>query len=79
MENIKRRVRNLLSLAERGATEGERNAARKQLDKILEKYNIHPEKISVQVKKGYDFTYKSEHEMKLLLQVVVYALGRAKM
>ena len=70
MDNdIKIRLAKLKELAERGATEGERNAARKGMQRIIDKYNLTDINIDWDGLFKYRFKYKSKIEMYLIIQV----------
>src|SRR5690349_7447843 len=70
-DSIKNTIRNLATLAERGATEGERDVARAMLNAKLLKYGITlDEVLDIETKHEYEFSYTRVWEYNLLYQIV---------
>lgn len=61
-------MKKLRTLAERGEP-GERENARRMLDKLLQKYNVAEADLSDDVREIHWYTVKDKHEEKLLYQV----------
>ena len=74
-EKKKELLKKLHVLAERGATEGEKRAARQQLDKLLQKYNIDEADLSDDVLELHWYTCKDPAEKKIFAQVC-YKIAR---
>jgi hypothetical protein len=66
---LRNKLQKVYALVEQGATEGERQAARTQLEKMLKKYNISDDRLSCIEKDDYSFTYTSYNEIRLLQQI----------
>jgi len=70
MDNeIKIRLAKLRELAERGATEGEKNAARKGIERLLKRYNLDDMSIDWNGELRYTFKYTTKLEMWLVIQI----------
>ena len=67
-EKKKELLQKLYALAERG-DRGERDAARRQLDKLLEKYNIDEAELADDVIEMHWFTCKNDQERTLFYQI----------
>lgn len=66
---LKNKVQKILELIDRGATEGEKDAARKALERIVAKHNIDEGALSqIQLDK-YRFKYATLLELQLLVRV----------
>lgn len=61
-------LQKLYALAERG-DRGERAAARHQLDKLLQKYNIDEAELADDIVKEYEFHYSGKRQKALLIQL----------
>ena len=61
-------LKKIQALAERG-DRGEREAARKQLERLMEKYNVQEADLSDEIISIHWFKYANEYERKLLHQV----------
>lgn len=77
MENqqLKNKLSKIYELVKRGSTEGEQSAAKRQLDKLIEKYNLHGIDLENLSKSEYKFKYKTELDQWLLAQLVVFLIG----
>ena len=71
-ENVKDKLAKVYALVNSGATEGERVAARKALDRILWTYNISNAELSSLDKKNYYFKYTTELEKSLLTRLMYF-------
>jgi len=63
---LRQKLAKIYALIERGATEGEKQAARAALDRIVEKHGIDADKIDDLTKREMQFTYVSIMEQQLL-------------
>lgn len=73
MDNeIKDKLAKVKELVNRGATEGERAAAKKALEKLLKKYNLREDALNEIHLREYIFTYKNNLEVDLLGLLVQY-------
>ena len=61
-------LKKVYRLAERGES-GERDAARRMLDKLMKKYHIDEADLSDDAVRDFEFTYHSEYEKTILSQV----------
>jgi hypothetical protein len=68
-QEIKDKLAKIYELVNRGATEGERAAAKTALDKLMKKYNLSDEVLSSIHLNKYQFKYASNIEFKLLAQI----------
>ncbi len=68
-QEIKDKLAKVYELVNRGATEGERAAAKNALDKLMKKYNLSNEVLSSINLNKYQFTYTSNIEFKILVQI----------
>lgn len=73
-EELREKLAKVYALVEQGATEGERQAARHQLDKLLKKYNLEGLDLEGLDKKRFTFTYSTVMEQQLLLKILDYFL-----
>lgn len=72
MQNeIKDKIAKVLELANRGI-EGEKDAAKKALDRLMKKYGLSDEDLSRIKLKNYFFSYKTNIDMMLFQQLVSY-------
>lgn len=71
-EELRSKLAKVYELVNRGATDGEREAAKKALDRIIEKYNIDESMLSEIELKKYKFTYGSEIEKELLALIIKF-------
>lgn len=69
-ESIRQKLGKIYELVSRGATEGERTAAKLALDRILEKYNIDESELANIRHKQYAFKYKTSLHNALLCQIL---------
>ncbi|WP_434428632.1 DUF2786 domain-containing protein [Sphingobacterium multivorum] len=72
---LKNKLQKVYALVEQGATEGERQAARKQLDRIMKRYNLTESQLQSLDKEYYHFTYTSNNEIRLLEQIAYVLAG----
>lgn len=72
MENLelKNKLSKIYELVKRGGTEGEKIAAKKALDKLLEKHNLQGIDLDSLDKSIYSFKYKSQLDEWLLFRIV---------
>lgn len=75
-ESIKEHLQKILALAEQGY-QGEADAARLLLEKLLAKYGMTMEDLAVETKKTVWFEYKQEIERTLLNQIIYKVFGSA--
>lgn len=68
---IKDKISKVLELVNRGE-EGEKDAAKKALDRLMKKYNISDEDLQSIHLKVYSFTYKTNIDKMLFVQLVDY-------
>ena len=68
-QEIKDRIAKIYELVNRGATEGERAAAKTALDKLMKRYNLSDESLTSINLNKYQFTYTSNIEFKILVQI----------
>lgn len=73
-KRIQKRFENLRALADRGATEGERKAARKGMERLIAKYDLTDEHIHDTLKVQYFFKYASDLDWKLFCRLYSYFL-----
>ncbi len=66
---LKIRLAKLRELAERGATEGEKNAARKGMERLIKKFNLDEQLFLNTGKIDYTFGYTTNMEIWLLIQI----------
>jgi hypothetical protein len=69
-DQIRSRVAKVYELVNRGGTEGEKQAAKLVLDRMLKKYNLTDATLSDLEKKDYRFKYATDLEHWLLVQLV---------
>ena len=74
-KELKERLAKIYELVKRGATDGERSAAKNALDKILAKHNIEGIDLDSIDKKEYFFTYTTEMEEGLLGRLCYHFLN----
>lgn len=80
MDNqLKKRLSKIYELVKRGATEGEREAAKKMLDKIVSKHNIDIDQFEDLNKEPRFFTYSSIIDMAILRAVVNTVVGKPEL
>lgn len=78
-DKIKERLYRIKALMERGATEGEREAAETQLLKLLKKHKLTMEDLrGDEAKQWYIFRWKNDQEYKLLIHCAMKACGWPK-
>lgn len=75
-DRVKRQIANLLTLAERGATEGERKAARKAMERLISKYDLDVSKLDEITREEYTFSWTSYLEADLFTYICMYFLER---
>lgn len=74
-DEIRAKLAKIAELAERGATEGERQAARAAMERVMKAAGIDPEKMGDPRKKHYRFSYAYERESILLQAVRAFHLS----
>lgn len=77
-ERIIETARKLLALAEQGATEGEKEAARGRLDALLEKHGLTLDDLSEEKREWVKFMVKDEFEFEILFQCIFKVLNTKK-
>jgi predicted secreted protein len=65
-EELRSKLAKVYALVKRGATEGEQDAAKKAMDRIIEKYKIDPSDLDQIELKIYRFKYSTKLDFKLL-------------
>jgi hypothetical protein len=70
-ETIKDKLEKVYRLVNSGATEGERIAAKKALDRLMERYNLDEKVLNELHLKEYVFKYATLLELKLLERIMV--------
>ena len=68
-QEIKDKLAKVYELVNRGATEGERAAAKQALDKLMKKYNLSDEALTSIHLTKYQFKYSSNIEFRILVQI----------
>lgn len=68
-EELKQRIEKIYELVNRGATEGERAAARKALDRLMKKHNLSDDVLQDVGLRDYRFTYSTELEINLFIRL----------
>lgn len=73
MENqeLKNRLAKIYELVKRGGTDGEKQAAKKALDKLIEKHNLQGIDLDNLDKSIYKFKYRTMLDQQLLLRIVM--------
>ncbi|MFD0997705.1 DUF2786 domain-containing protein [Ohtaekwangia kribbensis] len=69
--SVKDKLSKVYALVNNGATEGEREAAKKALDRLLEKYSLDESVLSGLEVSEYIFTYTTALELQLLTRIMV--------
>lgn len=73
MDNqLKDKISKIYELVQRGATEGEKNAAESALNKLLKKHNLTEEFIKTMHLKEYEFKYATNLDLWLFMQLHEY-------
>lgn len=70
-DKIRERIAKVQALVN-GGIDGEKQAAKVQLDKLLKKYNINPAQVDEITKKQYYFKYATELDKSLFSQLLTY-------
>ncbi|EPL7677463.1 hypothetical protein RG089_000598 [Elizabethkingia anophelis] len=70
-DKIRERIAKVQALVN-GGIDGEKQAAKVQLDKLLKKYNINPAQVDEITKKQYHFKYATELDKSLFSQLLNY-------
>lgn len=73
-DRLKDKLAKVLALVNKGATEGEKKAAEKALQRMIDKYNINPEELGRLTIKRYRFKYTTDMETILLMRLVRFVL-----
>lgn len=71
-ESLKDKIAKIYALVNQGATEGERAAAKKALDRLLSKYQLAGENLELIAKKVYVFKYKTELDVMLMSRLIAF-------
>ena len=69
-QQLRDKLSKIYALIERGATPGEKTAARKALDRIVDRYNIDPDQLEDLRLQEASFTYCSFMEIQLLFRLI---------
>jgi len=69
-ERLTEKLRGILALSQKGATEGERQAAKDALDRLMMKYNLRQSDFDSEKMIIIKLDYSDDHERTLALQVV---------
>lgn len=75
-ELIKDKLQKVIALVNAGATDGEKQAANEALNRLIKKYNISPEIMANIELKKYAFSYKTEIDMNIFVQVAKILVGK---
>lgn len=67
---LRDKLAKVYELVNRGATEGERNAAKKAMDRLLDKYGLDESQLTGINRKDYIFKYTCAKELILLSQII---------
>lgn len=70
-DKIRDRIAKVQALVNQGV-DGEKLAAKTQLEKLLKKYNINPAEVENITKKEYFFKYATQNDIDLFMQLVSY-------
>lgn len=73
-QELKEKLAKLYEMVQRGATDNEKDVARKLLDKLLAKHNLEDIDPSMLDKERHYFTYTSSTEVQLFLRLVAFLL-----
>jgi hypothetical protein len=73
-DNVKDRLRKIYELVERGV-DGEKDAAKAALDKLMKKYNITEDQLNNLSLNEYPFKWSTDMEMWLLQQIMIVFVG----
>lgn len=77
MESITEKLSKVYALAQHGATEGERAAAKQAMDRIMKKHNLDQRVLNDLDRKQYTFTYSTELELLLLTRIMMMMVPNA--
>lgn len=77
MEEINDKLAKIYRLVQKGATEGEREAARKALERIMKKYNLNDSALNDLDFKEYIFKYTKQIELNLLERIMFIMVPNA--
>lgn len=69
-DSLKERLSKIYALVNQGATEGERAAAKKAMDRLIAKYNIPLDELTNLDLKEYVFKYQTELETQLMAMIM---------
>lgn len=75
MENAKQKIAKIYELVKRGATDGEKAAAQRMLDKMLKKYKLEGIDLECIDHRQYTIKYNSQLELELLSRIVFVLMG----
>lgn len=73
-EQLRDKIRKIYELVQRGATDGERAAAKAALDRLMKNYNLSDEVLNGIEKKKYYFTFKTNKDKSLLIRIVAFMI-----
>lgn len=76
-DQIKDRIAKIYELVKRGATEGEKGAAKEALDRLMSKYNLSEDELEGIDKKPYSFKYSTKLELMLFSQLTGFFLDES--
>lgn len=69
-DTIKTKLEKLYTLAQRGATPGEQQAAKAALDRLMKKYNLSDDALLAIELRDYEFTFNSKRAYELLIRII---------
>lgn len=75
-DNIRERIAKVYTLAEKGATQGERKAAKQALDRLMKKYNLNEEYVKSIKEKLYSFTYSMDIDKHLMSRLISFLIKK---
>lgn len=72
MESVQDKIAKVYELVKRGATEGEKIAAERALDRLMRKYNLDESYLNSIGLKKYSFQYQTNLDLKLFCQLMEF-------
>lgn len=75
-EDVKQKIEKIYRLVQQGATDGEKQAATKALDRLMKKHNIDEEFVKTINEKYYTFKYSLELDKWLMSRLISHFLGK---
>lgn len=74
-DEVRNKLQKVQALINEGATEGEKEAARNGLDRIIKKHKISVAELASIDKKVYYFKYSTDLELRLLSAIIIFLVG----